>query len=391
MNEETFSEVSSVKSNNSELEEMTEVYLPRTEKIIPFFSLSDEDKRKVIELGLCFLHSGNKRNQFWNNKEWETKISEIEKDNENEVSNLQSQIHKEKQNSVFIVEQFRQQKEILTAEVRENTEIKYKKEIEDLKQNNELMQQQIAKQNNEYRELHMTLSDKYDSKMDQIRENHEKKQQEMEERMERYKSQYEDSLIRTQNSTIKGQDGEEFTYHQLNRLFPKAEIEDCHKQTGKCDFIMRQGDFSMMLEIKNYKTNVNKAEIDKFYRDIDSEQNNDIKCAILISLKSGVCNKKDFDFEIRNGKPIMFLHNISSNMINITVAFKFLNMVLHQKDIDLTNQEVVDCFRNLASTIKRSFTKQRKQIEKFSSEQINLIAEQETNIQKLFGILNQKF
>ena len=154
---------------------------------------------------------------------------------------------------------------------------------------------------------------------------------------------------------------------------------------------MRQGDFSMMLEIKNYKTNVNKAEIDKFYRDIDSEQNNDIKCAILISLKSGVCNKKDFDFEIRNGKPIMFLHNISSNMINITVAFKFLNMVLHQKDIDLTNQEVVDCFRNLASTIKRSFTKQRKQIEKFSSEQINLIAEQETNIQKLFGILNQKF
>ena len=391
MNEETFSEVSSVKSNNSELEEMTEVYLPRTEKLIPFFSLSDEDKRKVIELGLCFLHSGNKRNQFWNNKEWETKISEIEKDNENEVANLQSQIHKEKQNSVFIVEQFRQQKEILTAEVRENTEIKYKKEIEDLKQNNELMQKQIAKQNNEYRELHMTLSDKYDGKMDQIRENHEKKQQEMEERIERYKSQYEDSLIRTQNSTIKGQDGEEFTYHQLNRLFPKAEIEDCHKQTGKCDFIMRQGDFSMMLEIKNYKNNVNKAEIDKFYRDIDSEQNNDIKCAILISLKSGVCNKKDFDFEIRNGKPIMFLHNISSNMINITVAFKFLNMVLHQKDIDLTNQEVVDCFRNLASTIKRSFTKQRKQIEKFSSEQINLIAEQEINIQKLFGILNQKF
>ena len=391
MNEETFSEVSSVKSNSSELEEMTEVYLPRTEKITPFFSLSDEDKRKVIELGLCFLHSGNKRNQFWNNKEWETKISEIEKHNQNEVANLQSQIHKEKQNSVFIVEQFRQQKEILTAEVRENTEIKYKKEIEDLKQNNELLQKQITKQNNEYRELHMTLSDKYDSKMDQIRENHEKKQQEMEARIERYKSQYEDSLIRTQNSTIKGQDGEEFTYHQLNRLFPKAEIEDCHKQTGKCDFIMRQGDFSMMLEIKNYKNNVNKAEIDKFYRDIDSEQNNDIKCAILISLKSGVCNKKDFDFEIRNGKPIMFLHNISSNMINITVAFKFLNMVLNQKDIDLTNQEVVDCFRNLASTIKRSFTKQRKQIEKFSSEQINLIAEQETNIQKLFGILNQKF
>ena len=154
---------------------------------------------------------------------------------------------------------------------------------------------------------------------------------------------------------------------------------------------MQEADFSMMLEIKNYKTNVNKAEIDKFYRDVDNEINNDIKCAILISLRSGICNKKDFDFEVRNGKPLLFLHNISDNMMNITLAVKFLNMVLHQKDIDFTNQEIVDCFRNLASSIKRNFTRQRKQVEKYSAEQISLIAEQETNIHKLFGILKVKF
>ena len=93
--------------------------------------------------------------------------------------------------------------------------------------------------------------------------------------------QYENTLIRTQNSTIKGQDGEDFTFHQLNMLFPKAEIEDTHKQTARCDFIMCENDFKMMLEIKNYKTNVNKAEIDKFYRDVDSEHNNDIQCALF--------------------------------------------------------------------------------------------------------------
>ena len=154
---------------------------------------------------------------------------------------------------------------------------------------------------------------------------------------------------------------------------------------------MRESEFSIMLEIKNYKTNVNKAEIDKFYRDVENEVNNDIQCAVLISLKSGICNKKDFDFEVRNGKPLLFLHNVSDNMINITLAVKFLKMVTSQEDIDLTNQEIIDFFKNLASTIKRNFTKQRKQIEKFSSEQISLIAEQETNIHKLFNIIKQKY
>ena len=48
-------------------------------------------------------------------------------------------------------------------------------------------------------------------------------------------------------------------------------------------------------------------EIDKFYRDIDSEQNNDIKCAILISLKSGVCNKKDLKKAVESQDAVIHL------------------------------------------------------------------------------------
>ena len=413
--DETFSECESVNSQQGnnvddvsdddsdvDIEEMSEVYLPKNGKLLPFFSLSDADKCKVIELGLTFLQNGNKKTQFWDNKEWERKITEIEKQSDLEIKSLQEQIQKEKQNSVFLVEQFREQKKLLTTEVRENVEIQFSEQVSDLKNQNAELSKQMSTQNDEYRNLHMTLSEKYETKQREIEERYEERmerqrittetrQQEMEAKIEKYKTQYESTLIRTQNSTIKGQDGEEFTFHQLNRLFPRAEITDCHKQPNRCDFIMQQADFSMMLEIKNYKTNVNKGEIDKFYRDVDNEINNDIKCAILISLRSGICNKKDFDFEVRNGKPLLFLHNISDNMMNITLAVKFLNMVLHQKDIDFTNQEVVDCFRNLASSIKRNFTRQRKQVEKYSAEQITLIAEQETNIHKLFEILKVKF
>ena len=78
-------------------------------------------------------------------------------------------------------------------------------------------------------------------------------------------------------------------------------------------------------------------------------------------------------------------------MTNILLAVKFLRMILGQKDIDFTNKEIIGCFKNLASVVKRNFTKQRKQIEKFSSEQLNLIGDQETNIVELFKIINQKY
>ena len=78
-------------------------------------------------------------------------------------------------------------------------------------------------------------------------------------------------------------------------------------------------------------------------------------------------------------------------MTNILLAVKFLKMILSQKDIDFTNHEVVGCFKNLASVVKRNFTKQRKQIEKFAAEQTNLISDQETNIIGLFKIIKQRY
>ena len=99
-------------------------------------------------------------------------------------------------------------------------------------------------------------------------------------------------------------------------LFPTYDIQDTHSQPGRGDFILNDGnEFTMMIENKNYRRNVQKSEIDKFYRDIDNPANNDIKCALFISLSSGIATKNDFQFEIRNMIPIIFLHNI--NTINL--------------------------------------------------------------------------
>ena len=96
------------------------------------------------------------------------------------------------------------------------------------------------------------------------------------------------------NSTLKGQVGEECMLQELNQRFPRADIEDTHKSTGRGDFILKEGAFGMLIEIKNYTKNVPKHEIDKFYKDMNT--NHDIQCGVLLSLQSGRLRQSRFPF-----------------------------------------------------------------------------------------------
>ena len=128
---------------------------------------------------------------------------------------------------------------------------------------------------------------------------------------------------------------------------------------------------------KTIQKNVQKSEVDKFYRDIDNPANNDIKCAVFVSLHSGICCKDDFSFEIRNMIPIIFIHKLHDNFTNLVLAVKFFKLILDQNGLDLSDKSVVFGFKNLASTIKRNITKQRSKLDRYHSEQLALIEEQE--------------
>ena len=144
------------------------------------------------------------------------------------------------------------------------------------------------------------LCEKYDKKLDAEHERYENI-------LEKERKMTAACILTTQHSTIKGQVGEDFTHHELNKRFPTAEIEDTHTMPGRGDFIMKDKEFTMLIETKNYKNNVTKPEIEKFYRDM--ENNNDIQCGLFLSLKSGICNREDLHLEVIDGKPIIFVHN----------------------------------------------------------------------------------
>jgi hypothetical protein len=226
------------------------------------------------------------------------------------------------------------------------------------------------------------MRDYYLNRETEIRNNYDKL-------LAKERMRYESTFVHTQNSTILGQDGENYTFCELNKTFPSAEIEDCRKQSGRGDFILTEGDFVMMIECKNYKKNVLKPEVQKFYRDVDN--NNDIKCAVLVSLKSGICAKSDFQFEVRDGKPILFLHNVSENIDNLHLAVRFFKLIISNEGIDLQNKEMLAKIKNIVPTIKRYFRSQKKMLNKFNKDMAKGISNMEAQIIDLLSLISIKY
>ena len=363
--------------------------LPANETVLKFLKMNPVDQMRSVELGMRFMSVGTKQLQGWDNTEWQQRL-EKEKDRYEKMLDDNRQALRKERDAMQILKR-NHSKELLetAARIKEQTHVCYQTEVSSLREQLERKDGKISQLNEENRNAFKEAFAIFDKKAS-LRESS------WEERMRRLRSEYESKLqsekqekenliARTQNSTIIGQDGENFTLCELNRRFPKAEIEDTHKQTGRGDFIFKEDDFSMLIETKNYKNNVTKPEIIKFYRDIDT--NHDIKCGILISLKSGICSREDFHLEVRDKKPILFLHNISSNMENLSLAVILFKLILGTNSIDLSRKEIEEKLKNSIPVIKRNWNKMRQQIKKFEQDMIECIADQEGHVRSIFELL----
>ena len=231
----------------------------------------------------------------------------------------------------------------------------------------------------------------------EVRQQHDKERAVERDRLDTLQNGFNTLLASQSNSTLKGRRGEEVVLQELTRLFPNAEIEDTHKTPHRGDFIVRTNyddkDIVMMVETKSYKANVKKCEVDKFYRDLDDPGNQDIDCALFLSLESGVAQKSDFCFEARGdrGVPVLFLTNVQDSFSSIIAAFAFMRLILKAEGVDLKTQAVRDGYRALATSLKRGFAKQRSKLNKFHQEQLELAAEQEARTGELYRLAGLPF
>lgn len=365
-------------------DDVIETYLPDNDSINEFHSFSLENKLKVIRLGLFVYNEGVGKLQGWNNEEWQKKINILDEEHTRSIKEallkyemLENSFDEYK---LFALEQ--QTKCIENAVQGERT--KYDMQIKKLTETNSDL---LTKLNS----LQTEIEARYANRIEVLVEKNQVLLMSERDKREAMRQDYESKLQRQQNSSLKGKDGEGMVYARLNMMFPTADVEDTHTIPHRGDFILRVDGITVMIETKNYSRNVQKAEIDKFYSDIDNSSNSDIGAAIFVSLHTGICNKEDFQFEVRNGTPLIFIHNLVNNFDSIKLALSFFKMITDQGEIDFGHKETIDAFKNLASCIKRNFQKQKTTLDRYYTTQMELITLQQSSICDLYSVVKQKF
>jgi hypothetical protein len=367
--------------------------LPNNKVTLEFLKLSKIDRQKVVGLGLKFLRMGNHHVQTFNNEQWEKKLETLSAEKDKVILGLQEQITSEKEKHGVLCRSHREQNQLLVTDTKHQVEARFQSELKEAALQMKTLKDRLYEKSRENEGLYKSAYREFEEKLT-VKERHweermDKMRASYEEKLQRETSKTEATIVKMQNSTLKGQDGENFTYFELNKRFPKASIEDTRKQTGRGDFIFKDDAFTMLIETKNYKKNVTKPEIDKFYRDIDI--NHDIQCGILISLKSGICAREDFHLEIRDDKPILFLHNVATNMKHVDLAIELFKLILKTECIDLNNKEILDKLKNNIPMIKRNWNKMRQKIQKFEREMMASVLSQETMVRGIFELLSLKY
>lgn len=200
-----------------------------------------------------------------------------------------------------------------------------------------------------------------------------------------------DSTI-VQQSAIIGAEGEEQIESILNERY---HIDNTAKK-GKCgDFIIMKDNNRVMVEVKKHSKTVPSAEVEKFFRDINS--NTSIKGAVMISLTSKITGKKQVEYNNRNTNgnniPIIFISlmdiplNISKVCIHSMIEVLYSEISSNDRYIDISDNitnTIYDIIRNLdyISQARLIVNETQSMMNKQFNKLIQSILMAEVNIQK---------
>jgi hypothetical protein len=129
------------------------------------------------------------------------------------------------------------------------------------------------------------------------------------------------------SSQFKGMCAEIDLHHILCEAFPTYHVENTTGKQGCGDFMIQKDDEPfVMIEMKNYKTNVDREEITKFLKDVSNVKTH----AIMISNYSGIVGKPDFHVEIDDSCILVYLHHLQFSADKIKMAVNLIEN-LHPK------------------------------------------------------------
>ena len=372
--------------------ERIDVSLPNNKIVIEFIQQRDDDKIKWLKLGKTMHKQGIEELKCFNNEEFQTNLINLKKNYEDKILKLNNNIEQEKDTKKDMIKNHTSKLTSLQEQISEQVKIIYLEKIQQLEtviQEKKLIIEEKNEKIDTYTtKMYKELQEKLDEKENTWLNRYESIKDSYEAKLDEERKKTEKQLLREQNSTLLGQDGEALCEQQLNLMCPSASILDTHTEAGRGDFILSLKGVNVMIENKNYTKNVPKPEILKFYRDI--ETNADIQCGVLCSQKSGICAKEDYSLEIIEGKPIMMLYHTAKNPKKIKLAIDLLLAYVNNESINLDDKEILDKLKNFSPTLKKNLSKMKKLIKKFENDMTTCLINEEEITKQIFATLKIK-
>jgi hypothetical protein len=131
----------------------------------------------------------------------------------------------------------------------------------------------------------------------------------------------------TNSSTHKGNYGQNMLEGVLNSAYPSAEIVNTSGLKASGDFMLkRESKPTIMVENKDYKSNVNADEVKKFVRDVNEQQTH----GIFLSQASGITSKNNYHIDICEGKVLVYVHNVEYNPDIIKSAVNIIDNLAYK-------------------------------------------------------------
>jgi hypothetical protein len=181
----------------------------------------------------------------------------------------------------------------------------------------------------------------------------------------------QEMLRKMDNSSFKGKIGETLVFHILQGLYPSANLEfvGTTKETG--DFILeRRGKQKILIENKNWDTNVPRDEVEKFMRDTAIQN----CCGLFLSQHTGIANKENFEINIQDGNVLLYVHHVNNDADKIKVAIDILDHFKERLDemgedieVESIPKEVLDKINENYRTVSVKKTNLIKQLKDFQT------------------------
>jgi hypothetical protein len=353
--------------------------------------LSGEKLIKVLELGIIAYESMENQKQRWENSDFSLKIKNIESSQKEKEKKYFNELESKNRIIKDLRREFSEKHSLLHKQTEESISLNYKGQLNFKDETIENITKQLKESQYEINNLRKNFNNTEMSRRDELTKEHKNEIQEIRDNYDKKIETMQESIMSIQkvndNSFFKGKVGEDKMKQTLTMLFPKNEIEDTHSQPGRGDFIIScKNDKKILIDNKDYSTNVPKKEIDKFEKDI--RENTDVFGGILISNSSGVSKKDDFQLDIINSKPVMYLHNTNNNNNKIKCAVDLIESILCANHVDFQDKEICDKLSKISSEIKRKISKIKRDMDKHTKNIIETVLNIETLVKDIF--LNTK-